>query len=41
LMGSLPLSTIYFSINLFSKTFPDFTETTGCSGASPETTKNV
>jgi hypothetical protein len=28
---------MYFSINLFSKMFPDEVETTGCSGASPET----
>jgi hypothetical protein len=37
LMGSLPLSAMYFSIKFFSKTFPDFNETTGCLGASPET----
>lgn len=37
LTGSLPWSAMYFSISLFSKTLPDLTETTGCSGASPET----
>jgi hypothetical protein len=39
--GSLPLSAIYFSINLFSKTLPDFKETTGSLGASPETKENL
>lgn len=36
-MGSLPFSSIYFSISRFSKTVPVFLETTGSSGASPET----
>lgn len=36
-MGSLPFSSMYFSISRFSKTVPVFLETTGSSGASPET----
>lgn len=36
-MGSLPFSSMYFSMSRFSKTVPVFLETTGSSGASPET----
>lgn len=36
-MGSFPFSSMYFSISRFSKTVPVFLETTGSSGASPET----
>lgn len=34
--GSLPFSSMYFSMSRFSKTAPDFLEATGSSGASPE-----
>ena len=34
LVGSIPFSKIYFSINLFSNTQPDVGEMTGCSGVS-------
>lgn len=39
--GSLPFSSMYFSISRFSKTVPVFLETTGSSGASPETVKGI
>lgn len=34
--GSLPFSSTYFSMSRLSNTAPDFLETTGSSGASPE-----
>lgn len=39
LVGSVPFSATYFSINRRSKTAPDAGETTGCSGTAPETTE--
>lgn len=36
-IGSIPFSTIYFSIRRFSKIAPDTGETTGCSGTSLDT----
>lgn len=39
--GSFPFSSMYFSIRRFSKTVPVFFETTGSSGASPETVADV
>jgi len=34
--GQVPVTCKCFSIKLFSKTCPDFRETTGCTGGSPE-----
>lgn len=40
LIGSIPFSTMYFSIIRLSNTAPEEGETTGCSGTSFETEKN-
>lgn len=36
MVGSVPFSLIYLTMRRRSKTFPDFAETTGSSGGSPE-----